>query len=261
MIVYLITNKINGKKYVGQTIWDENRRFKRHVYDAMTGKWDYPLHRAIRKYGKDSFDIKILVRCINLEELNRREELCIGLFKTLAPDHYNLHTGGNSHVTSEESKKKMSESRKGGKHTPETIDKMRVSQKGRTFTPETKAQMSKSHTGKILTQEHKDNISKVNKGKLLSKEHVDKIRSANTKINNKSEKERPKSKRPIEHMMAAREARRRPIFVPELNKIFDSISDVVKELGISKVSVHEVLSGKAVSRRGYSFSYAKEGNK
>jgi hypothetical protein len=37
MKIYVITNKINGKKYVGQTIRDLDSRLKRHINDAKKG--------------------------------------------------------------------------------------------------------------------------------------------------------------------------------------------------------------------------------
>jgi group I intron endonuclease len=54
MKIYVVTNKINGKQYVGQTVRDLGDRLKRHFNDAEKGDNLY-FHRAILKYGKENF--------------------------------------------------------------------------------------------------------------------------------------------------------------------------------------------------------------
>lgn len=56
--IYRITNKINGKSYIGQSVNIKNRWY---VHKAT--KDDYPIHRAIRKYGKNNFSWEILEEC------------------------------------------------------------------------------------------------------------------------------------------------------------------------------------------------------
>ena len=59
-IIYCYTNKINGKKYVGQTIHPEKRKWEHSkAYD------DSIFHRAIRKYGFDAFDYEVIEECEN----------------------------------------------------------------------------------------------------------------------------------------------------------------------------------------------------
>ena len=55
MIVYKITNKINGKVYIGQTIRPIEQRYKRHINDAMNNVLNTHFARAIRKYGQEIF--------------------------------------------------------------------------------------------------------------------------------------------------------------------------------------------------------------
>ena len=54
-VVYCYTNKINNKKYIGQTLW-EKQRYNQHknCYE------DSLFHRAIKKYGFDNFNYEIL---------------------------------------------------------------------------------------------------------------------------------------------------------------------------------------------------------
>ena len=59
MIVYKITNEVNGHSYVGFTSQPMRKRFLAHTYSARRGaKW--PLYNAIRKYGKENFSVKTL---------------------------------------------------------------------------------------------------------------------------------------------------------------------------------------------------------
>ena len=59
MIVYKITNEVNGHSYVGFTSRTAQKRFNAHKASARRGaKW--PLHNAIRKYGENNFTIKTL---------------------------------------------------------------------------------------------------------------------------------------------------------------------------------------------------------
>ena len=53
MFIYLITNTITGKNYVGQTKRSLDQRFKSHLYEAEKMKYNMYLHNSIRKYGKD----------------------------------------------------------------------------------------------------------------------------------------------------------------------------------------------------------------
>ena len=107
MIVYLITNLANGKKYVGQTIQPLKRRWDFHVCKRSGC---LALKAAMQKYGKDNFKIEEIYRAASLEELCRKEKEFIASLNTLAPNGYNLTTGGDRPVYSDESRKKMSES-------------------------------------------------------------------------------------------------------------------------------------------------------
>lgn len=73
------------------------------------------LKRAIKKYGKENFKIEIIKKCLHQEELDLEEEKLIKEYNSLAPNGYNLMTGGAAPKHSILTKEKMSKTRK-GKH-------------------------------------------------------------------------------------------------------------------------------------------------
>lgn len=52
-IVYMATNILNGKKYIGQTVKTLSGRKHEHIKHALIGRYTMPFHGSIRKYGKD----------------------------------------------------------------------------------------------------------------------------------------------------------------------------------------------------------------
>lgn len=94
--IYKITNIINGKAYIGQSI-DIDRRWKTEKADSNnknSHSYDYPLMRAFRKYGLDSFKFEIIEECC-AEELNQKEVYWIEYFDTFFHG-YNQTFGGDT---------------------------------------------------------------------------------------------------------------------------------------------------------------------
>lgn len=56
-IIYIIINKINDKRYVGQTTETLEHRWNTHLWNAKNCKFHYPIYRAINKYGENNFVI------------------------------------------------------------------------------------------------------------------------------------------------------------------------------------------------------------
>ena len=88
--IYKITNKINGKAYIGQSN-DINRRFKEHQTCGCRSR--IPLDLAIEKYGKDNFLYEVLEEC-SIEDLNQKETYWITLLETHL-NGYNCNLGGD----------------------------------------------------------------------------------------------------------------------------------------------------------------------
>lgn len=123
MFIYKITNRLDGKFYVGQTIKPITYRFRKHCETALRGE-GYKLHAAVRKHGKENFYVELLEECETLEQLNERETHFI---TTLNPP-YNLCVAPCFRLGAE-SIKKMSASLRGKKHPPEVVKKRAASVK------------------------------------------------------------------------------------------------------------------------------------
>lgn len=96
--IYKITNLINGKSYVGQSV-DIKTRFKRHkqaAFNKNSKLYNYPLYRAIRKYGIENFSFCVLEECSE-NELNEKEIYYIDKYDSYYKG-YNQDKGG-SHAT------------------------------------------------------------------------------------------------------------------------------------------------------------------
>lgn len=93
--IYKITNKVNGKIYIGQSINIE-KRIHEHFWKASCEKdvsFNSILHIAIRKYGKEQFITEVLEEC-SVEELDDKEKYYIHYYNSITPNGYNILSGG-----------------------------------------------------------------------------------------------------------------------------------------------------------------------
>lgn len=107
-LIYCYTNLINNKKYIGQTN-NLKRRIKQHKDDSFTNyseaRYNQLIHRAIRKYGLDNFEISVLEDNIPIELIDEKEKYYINKYNTIAPNGYNLTEGGMANKTAPVSSK------------------------------------------------------------------------------------------------------------------------------------------------------------
>lgn len=194
MIIYLTTNLINNKIYVGQDSYDNPNYYG-------SGKI---LNRAIKKYGKNNFKKEILQRCKNPQELNEAEIYWIDKLK--ATDDtigYNISLGGTGRIkgsklteehiknishgqtlqgyidkhglelgTKKYNKKIINQSEAQQERLKDEVERMKYSASGklngmygRNHSKETLQKISKKNKGKKHTQETKDKWSETRKGK------------------------------------------------------------------------------------------------
>ena len=92
--IYTITNKINGKQYVGKTnLPDPQERWKEHLHDYKRRKMEHrPLYSAMNKYGVENFVFEVIEECDNTEE---REKFWIKELNTYGSTGYNATLGGD----------------------------------------------------------------------------------------------------------------------------------------------------------------------
>ncbi len=151
--VYMATNMVNGKKYIGKTMKSLSSRKGAHISASLHGS-QVLFHKAIRKYGVRSFDWNKVYHSKNEQELFHKEIEYIKLHKTKCPKGYNLTDGGEGatgYICSPEQRKRMSENRKGFKHTAEAKAKMGIAVKGRKLSEEHKKKVGLASKGRKWT--------------------------------------------------------------------------------------------------------------
>ena len=87
--IYKVTNKINGKVYIGQSV-DIGKRWRQH----MTAEDDNYFHKAIQKYGVENFEWEIIEKC-KKKDLDEREIYWIEYYDSFNKG-YNCTKGGDS---------------------------------------------------------------------------------------------------------------------------------------------------------------------
>ena len=83
MYIYKISNSVNNKIYIGQSIRPVEDRFRRHINDAMNNKLDTHLARAIRLLGPDKFKIEVIDTATSQEELTQKEHDYINKYNSI----------------------------------------------------------------------------------------------------------------------------------------------------------------------------------
>ena len=102
-IIYCYKNKINGKRYIGQTINPQQRK-SAHISDST--HIDTKFYRAVRKYGWDNFEYEILAESEDRNELDKLEVDFIKSFNSIE-NGYNIRSGGEHPTMGEETRKKL----------------------------------------------------------------------------------------------------------------------------------------------------------
>lgn len=121
MTIYKITCLVDNKIYIGQTVKKIKTRWTQHLCQVKyvggsNRKICRYLHTAIKKYGPENFKIEPLYVANSIEDLNEKEIFYIKTLNSLAPNGYNLQTGGQSRGVSDETRKLLSEKTSGHKN-------------------------------------------------------------------------------------------------------------------------------------------------
>jgi group I intron endonuclease len=189
--IYIFTNKINGKVYIGQSK-DIDRRYRRHISKLKSGNNTQHFQAAWNKYGSESFSFEILLEC-SLEQLDLWENYYIDLFQSWKRDKgYNINKSAEGPgQCSEETKIRISNSMCGRIHKEETKTKISETMKGIKHSDEHVENMSNALKGRSLSEESRQKISDTMKGRVsllkgreFSEEHKRKISESKRKRDN-----------------------------------------------------------------------------
>lgn len=186
--IYLVTNNLNGKQYVGQTTVAGNKVGHGYMVTA-----------AYKKYGKQNFSYEVAKSGIpDRNTLNYLERFWIKTFDSRTPNGYNIeHGGSDKDKVSDETRELKRQQNLGKKHSAETkarmssahlsktpeqkaehSAKLSAARKWRKWSDDTKAKMSKSHTGRVVSEGTRNKLRAVNTGKILSEETKMKLSEA-----------------------------------------------------------------------------------
>lgn len=221
--IYKITNNINNKIYIGQTIKARpTDRFSQHRYLARHSGQEKSisyLHQAMAKYGVDNFSFEIIENIEN-DKLNEREQYWIAQYNSLVPQGYNLTIGGEGALghsrpqTLEEREKRKQSNKQFYIDHPEALQQMSERTKKLWENEEYRRKVIESN--KRFAQEH----PKMNKGQnnpMYGRHHTE---EALTKIRAHAVTRKTKivqlDKDTLEEI-----------------QVFDGIKDAEKALGVS----------------------------
>ena len=172
--IYMATNLVNGKSYVGKTAKPIWQRIKAHEGAAAHSKCTSYFHRAIRKYGPECFQWRVVFHDVESDELSLFEMVTIWKMKTKVPYGYNLTDGGDGrsgYKHTAKTKRKISASLSGRERSIETRRKL----SGRKVSAETRRKLSTAHLGKKMSVEARRKMSAGLLGRKVSAETRRKI--------------------------------------------------------------------------------------
>lgn len=220
--VYCHTNKINGKKYIGITSqkpeyrWKNGEGYRNNIY----------FYRAIKKDGWHNFTHEILYANLKKEDAEKLEIRLIEEYQTrFNQKGYNIESGGNVKKDIPlETRKRISEKKKGFKHSDETKKKISQSKKGK---------------------------ESPLRGKKMSKEaiRINSISHIGQKVWNKG--------RPWTDEEKAK-CGGKAVMCVELNKIYRTAHEAGKDLNLDFSSICKCVKGKAKTVGGYHWISAEE---
>jgi len=212
--IYKITNKINNKVYIGQTV-NIKKRWSQHTAAARSNKPTQIVHHALIKYGIDNFSFEIIASCFDQNASNEAETIIVSQENSLIPNGYNSTNCGSNAPKTEEWIKNMT-----GNKNPWY----------KYFTPEQEQEIIKFYTINQLNQDEigqlmncgravilrvlKENnipriklkprslekMSKTKTGKPLSEEHKVKLKGRISWMKNKTHSEESKEKNRRAHL-------------------------------------------------------------
>ena len=214
--VYQHKNKINGKVYIGITSQKPEQRWR----NGEGYKSSPHFYSAIQKYGWDNFEHNILFVELTKEQACLKEQELIKEFNSMNREYgYNSTSGGDIFVMNEETKQKISQALMGNQNNL-----------GHSCPEEKKKKISEAQKGREFTEEHKQKLSEAAKNR-----HVPCSEEKKQTLKEKSHK--------------------KPVYCEELNKVFESVQECGRQLGIPATNITKLCNGRGKTLKGYHLRY------
>ena len=215
--VYIHTNKINNKKYVGITKQNPEKRWGNNGNNYKSSPHFY---QAIQKYGWNNFKHLVIASQLTQEEACKMEKELIKKYNTQNRKFgYNILEGGIAPQLPQEVKNKISKALKG----------------------------NKNGLGKKCSEEKKRKISLAQKGRKLTEEHKVKLRKPKSITH-------PCSKETREKIIANKKDKKAIICI-ETGIEYESIQECARQLNLYATNICKVLKGKIKTTGGFHFKY------
>ena len=214
--VYQHKNKINGKVYIGITSQKPEQRWR----NGEGYKSSPHFYSAIQKYGWDNFEHNILFIELTKEQACLKEQELIKEFNSMNREYgYNSTSGGDIFVMNEETRQKISQALMGNQNNL-----------GHSCSEEKKKKISEAQKGRKFTEEHKQKLSEAAKNR-----HVPCSEKKKQILKEKSYK--------------------KPVYCEELNKVFESVQECGRQLGIPATNITKLCNGRGKTLKGYHLRY------
>lgn len=215
--VYQHKNKINGKIYIGITSQKPEDRWGSQGYNYKSSPHFYS---AIQKYGWNNFEHNILFTGLTKEQACLKEQELIKEYDLMNREFgYNSTSGGDIFVMNEETKQKISQAMMGNQNAL-----------GHPCSEEKKKKIRDAQKGRKFTEEHKQKLSEAAKNR-----HVPCSEKKKQTLKEKSHK--------------------KPIYCEELNKVFESVQECSRQLGIPATNISKLCNGRGKTLKGYHLRY------
>ena len=215
--VYQHKNKINGKVYIGITSQKLEQRWGSQGCNYKSSPHFYS---AIQKYGWDNFEHNILFTDLTKEQACLKEQELIKEYNSMNREFgYNSTSGGDIFIMNEETKQKISQA-------------MIRNQNG---------------LGHPCSEEKKEKISNAQKGRKFTEEHKQKLSEAakNRHVPCSEEKKQ----------ILKEKSHKKSVYCEELDKIFESVQECSRQLGIPATSISKLCNGRGKTLKGYHLRY------
>ncbi len=248
--VYLATNLVDGKTYVGITRFTPAKRWSEHKTMAASGSKHW-FHRAIAKHGADNFSVVSVASCLSLDTAWRVER---DVIMSLKPD-YNQTNGGEftagRRELSAETRARISASQRGRKRTP-----MQVAANS--------AQAKARHANNPAYKEMAILALKLARSKINEKERILAVKKHHeTYIWSDASRAKLSAscmgrKYGADVLQRISEKHKKPVECSSLSTVFDSINDAAEFTGVYFSNISMVCRGKRKTAGGMKFQFVNQ---